>query len=160
MYTYTPYQAAVFFKHSFSPFTALLSDLPKFYRSPIRLIPSIEHYWEGLDASRYKPKFSSAEWVPNSPVSLKNCTLCSPWHLCLIPSPNIWPSCMSWVEYTHKATTILFVVFPQLNIEDIYSWWKYLALQLSFCLFIESQVKKKKYTIVLSLKKSSQIILF
>lgn len=50
---------------------------PHLYRSPLSLIPSIEPYWEGLDASRYRPQPSSPQWVCYS-LSPCSCTLYIP----------------------------------------------------------------------------------
>lgn len=62
----------------FSPLLTVSS--PHFYRSPLSLIPSVEPYWEGLDASRYRPQPSSRQWVCQllSPFSYTLCTLVQP----------------------------------------------------------------------------------
>lgn len=59
---------------------------PHFYRSPLSLIPSVEPYWEGLDASRYRPQPSSPQWVCHR-LSPRSCTLYRP--LCTLVRPKL-----------------------------------------------------------------------
>lgn len=60
----------------FSPLLTVWS--PHFYRSPLSLIPSVEPYWEGLDAGRYSPQPTSPQWV---------CQLLSPPCYCTLYKP-------------------------------------------------------------------------
>lgn len=89
-------------------FTSICSSLltvwsPHLCRSPLSLIPSIEPYWEGLDASRYRSQCYGPQWVCK-PLSLCSCTLYTLLHVgsapqTLDPSACFWTTTIRQQQY-------------------------------------------------------------